>query len=313
MTNFDSDKVIILYYAIGAGGKFLAHSLSLSPDCVMMNSKLAMMQLEGKLDQKQKLSILLGSIRNTGSEWSDFGFDDTDWFGLDFDTMPKKLGVVYYHHLPESELKTKVYTNPNFQYLTVNNTKYLFITSHSKDEVNKLASIWKNAKIISFKNERLFCRIRNFKNRQRQYKIIWSLIPEKEKDGWLEPPFSHIDFLNHPKDTQTTILKYLNDPEFTKKVGKLLKDDYSLPIPKTFTEYKSLSLQKKKTLESQNTTEEYVHSDSIFVWDCNWYLSEKNTIHNIKYLYDVLELEGYDEQSTRSYYRSWIKKLEELI
>ena len=313
MTNFDSDRVIILYYAIGAGGKFLAHNLSLSPDCVMMNSKLAMMQLEGKLNQKQKVSILLESIKNTDSEWKDFGFNDIDWFGLDFDTMPEKLGVVSYHHLPESELKTKVYTNPNFQYLTVNNTKYLFITSHSKDEVNKLASIWKNAKIISFKNEKLFCRIRNFENRQRQYKIIWSLIPEKEKDGWLEPPFSHIDFLNHPKDTQTTVLKYLKDPEFTKKVGKLLKDNYSSPTPKTFTEYKSLPIQEKKILESQHTTEEYVHPDSIFVWDCNWYLSEQDTIHSIKCLYDVLKLDGYNENSIRSYYRSWINKLEELI
>ena len=313
MTNFDSDRVIILYYAIGAGGKFLAHNLSLSPDCVMMNSKLAMMQLEGKLNQKQKVSILLESIKNTDSEWKDFGFNDIDWFGLDFDTMPEKLGVVSYHHLPESELKTKVYTNPNFQYLTVNNTKYLFITSHSKDEVNKLALIWKNAKIISFKNEKLFCRIRNFENRQRQYKIIWSLIPEKEKDGWLEPPFSHIDFLNHPKDTQTTVLKYLKDPEFTKKVGKLLKDNYPSPTPKTFTEYKSLPIQEKKILESQHTTEEYVHPDSIFVWDCNWYLSEQDTIHSIKCLYDVLKLDGYNENSIRSYYRSWINKLEELI
>ena len=82
MTNFDSDRVIILYYAIGAGGKFLAHNLSLSPDCVMMNSKLAMMQLEGKLNQKQKVSILLESIKNTDSEWKDFGFNDIDWFGF---------------------------------------------------------------------------------------------------------------------------------------------------------------------------------------------------------------------------------------
>lgn len=313
MTNFDSDKVIILYYAIGAGGKFLAHNLSLSPDCVMMNSKLAIMQLEGKLDQKQKVSILLESIKNTGSEWTDFGFNDIDWFGLDFDTMSEQLGVVSYHHLPESELKSKVYTNPDFQYLTVNNTKYLFITSHSKDEVNKLASVWKNAKIISFKNEKLFCRIRSLRNRQLQYKTIWSLIPEREKDGWLEPPFSHNDFLNHPKDTQITVLKYLKNPEFTKKVEKLLKDDYSLQTPKTFTEYKSLSSQEKKVLESHHTTEEYVHPNSIFVWDCNWYLSEQNTLHSIKCLYDVLELRGYDRQSIGSCYRSWIKKLEEII
>lgn len=315
MTNFDCDKVIILYYAIGAGGRFLANNLSLSPDCVMMNSKLAKMQLDGELTPKQKLTALLKGVENADSTktWNDLSFRDTKWFGLDYDTMPEKLGVVDYFYLPEFELKTKVYTNEYFKYLTINNTKYLFITSHSTSELNKLSSVWKNAKILSFKNENLFCRIRNhLNNSQLKYKVIWSLIPEEEKVGWIDPPYYHREFLNCPRDIQTTVLKYLKDPDFVNKVKEILDLKYSVPVPKSYTEYNNLGKEEKRILESENTTEEYTHPDSVFVWDCNWYLSEQNTIHNTKCLYDVLELEGYDEQSTRSYYRSWIEKLEEL-
>lgn len=317
MINFDCDKVIILHYEMGAGGRFLGNTLSLSPDCVMMNAKLAMMQLDGKLTLKQKLSILLKGIDNTGHVWTDALFRDENWFGLDYDTTVKKLGVVEYWHLDDIEFHN-VYTHKDFRYLTINNTKYLFLTTHCKKELNKLKSIWKNSKTISFKNERLFCHIRDHrKQEQRRYKTIWSLIPKQEMDGWvdfaLEPPISHAVFRDYPPYVHTLVAKYLNDSDFFEKVKEILDYKYSIPVPKYFTDYKNLLQEEKEILESENTSEEYVDPDSIFVWDCNWYLSEQNTIHNIKYLYDVLELEGYDEQSARSYYRSWIKKLEELI
>ena len=302
---------------MGSGGRFLGNSLSLSPDCVMMNAKLAMMQLEGKLTLKQKLSILLQCINKTGNIWSDALFRDEKWFGLNYHTMAKKLGVVDYWHLDVNEFD-KVYTHKDFRYLTINNTKYLFITSHSKKELNKLKSIWKNSKTISFKNERLFCRIRNhYEQEQRRYRIIWSLIPEEEKNGWedfaLNPPCSHGIFLDYPPYVRDLVAKYLNDADFSKKVKEIVNPKCSIPVPKHFTDYKNLTQEEKEILESENTSEEYVNPDSIFIWDCNWYLDEQNTIHNIKCLYNVLELEGYDEQSIRSYYRSWIKKLEELI
>ena len=35
--------------------------------------------------QKQKLSILLKAIENTGNSWNDLGFTDKNWFGLDYE------------------------------------------------------------------------------------------------------------------------------------------------------------------------------------------------------------------------------------
>lgn len=323
MTNFDSNKVIIFHYDTGAGGRFLANNLSLSSDCVMMNAKLAMMQLDGKLNQKQKLSVLLSALNKTLDHWIDLGFNDREWIGIDYTTMPEKLKVIDYYYLDECELKTKVYTNKDFQYLTVNNTKYLFLTSHSPEELDKLLSVWKNAKVISLKNENLFKHIRRFEhsdayNYQAKLKTVWKLILKKETVDFMDVPMyfgspdgRHFDML--PESIKSIAMKYLSDSEFLKKVNEMTKIKYSSPVPKLFSEYSNLTEKEKSILEKENLTEEYVHPNSVFVWDCNWYLSEQNTIHNIKYLYDVLELEGYDEQSTRSYYRSWIKKLEELI
>ncbi len=193
MTNFDSDKVIIFHYDTGAGGRFLANNLSLSSDCVMMNAKLAMMQLDGKLNQKQKLSVLLSALNKTLDHWIDLGFNDREWIGIDYTTMPEKLKVIDYYYLDECELKTKVYTNKDFQYLTVNNTKYLFLTSHSPEELDKLLSVWKNAKVISLKNENLFKHVRRFEhsdayNYQTKLKTVWKLILKEEPVDFMDVP-----------------------------------------------------------------------------------------------------------------------------
>tara|TARA_B100001939_G_scaffold297196_1_gene271538 strand:- start:6566 stop:7546 length:981 start_codon:yes stop_codon:yes gene_type:complete len=322
MTNFDSDKVIIIHSDTGAGGKFLAHSLSLSSDCVMMNSKLAMMQLGGTLNQKQKLFVLLSSLDNTHNEWNHFGFNDIDWIGVDYTTMPEKLKVIDYYFLNDYEFKTKVYTNKEFQYLTVNNTKYFFHTSHSPEELDKLLSVWKNAKVISLKNEKLFKYIRKFKhshayNCQHKLKNIWNLILKEEDINCVDVPtyFGAPDgrhFNNLPKNVKTTVKKYLNDSEFVKRVNEVARIGYSSPVPKSFSEYKSLTKKQKSILENENLTEEYVYKDSVFVWDCNWYLNEENTLHNVKNIYNVLGLCEYNESHSRSFYKAWINKLEEI-
>ena len=311
MTNFDCDRVIILYYAIGAGGRFIANNLSLSPDCVMMNSKLAMMQLEGKLDQKQKLLILLNrlSSEKVDKVWNDLGFNLDHWIGKE-SSIAKS--VYNYRELSDHEYKTKVYVDRRFQHVTVDNSKYLFLITHCPDELDKQLSVWKNARVISFKNDNLFRYMRRLNNAQPYLKTIWSLIPEEEKVGWASAPTCKKQFEELPENIQKMVWKYLDDPEFFRKVSESINIKYSIQVPRLFSQYKKLNQKDKQILESENTTEEYVHPDSIFVWDCNWYLDEESTLHNIKNLYDVLELNGYNNSYSRCFYKQWIKKLEEV-
>ena len=311
MTNFDCDKVIILYYAIGAGGRFIANNLSLSSDCVMMHSKLAMMQLEGKLDSKQKLLILLNRLNSENKDliWNDLGFSLDHWIGREPSFIES---VSNYRELSDHEYRTKIYVDKGFQHITENNSKYLFLITHCPEELDKQLSVWKNARVISFKNDNLFRHMRRLNNAQPHLKTIWSLIPEEEKVGWVAAPLSKKRFENLPENIKRTVWKYLNDPEFISKVAESENLKYSVQVPRLFSQYKKLNQEQRMILESENTTEEYVYPDSVFVWDCNWYLNEESTLHNIKNLYDVLELDDYNDSYSRCFYKLWIKKLEEV-
>ncbi len=289
MTNFDSDRAIILYYDVGAGGRFLANSLSLSSDCVMMNSRLAKMQLDGELSQKQKLSTLLSRLdkNNNPRLWNDFDLNDKDWFGMNYVGLTKKFGVIDFHEFNHHELKDMLYTDKLFQYVSINNTKYFFMTCHGPLELENILLIWKNAKIVSFKNQNLFKLIRNMNDRskmnpyddQLKLRLIWSLIPEEERGDWEEPPIptekpsplAHLPTLNSivnniPENLKPKVLDYLNDPKICHEISKNIKPKYSIPVPKLYSEYRNITEKEKKILESENTSEEFVHPNSMFIW-----------------------------------------------
>ena len=75
---------------------------------------------------------------------------------------------------------------------------------------------------------------------------------------------------------------------------------------------------KKKLIDLCNDkTQLYSHCyiDSkitCYVWDTNWYFSEKDTIDHIKELYELLSLLGFNENAISKYYNVWIKTLSDL-
>ena len=81
--NFDYDKVIILKYLPGGGGKFLSGCLGLSDDVVLMRKDLAQMQLDGKLPIEKKLKYLLLSTKQQSERqiWVDWGFGRGSFWG----------------------------------------------------------------------------------------------------------------------------------------------------------------------------------------------------------------------------------------
>ena len=140
----------------------------------------------------------------------------------------------------------------------------------------------------------------------------------KTRNGWLgrlcfRTPISHAVFRDYPPYVHTLVAKYLNDSDFFEKVKEILDYKYSIPVPKYFTDYKNL-LQEERKFLNLKTPAKSMWIPILFLFGIVIGILVNKTLYIIsKYLYDVLELEGYDEQSARSYYRSWIKKLEELI
>lgn len=45
-------------------------------------------------------------------------------------------------------------------------------------------------------------------------------------------------------------------------------------------------------------------------WDCNWFLTENETIENVRCLYSKLNLSKFDEKLIRNMYRVWINRID---
>lgn len=140
MTNFQCDKIIILHYEIGSGGRFLANCLGLSDQCVFTDGTLAELQLNNQFNSKDKFKYLINSLIETKSTWNDLNLYDKNWTGIDYDI---------HFNLTSEQLKKFEYKKV-FSTLTEKNEKYLFLNTHSFNELNTLVSVGPNSKVISF-------------------------------------------------------------------------------------------------------------------------------------------------------------------
>lgn len=84
MINFQYDKIVIMRYEIGAGGKFLINSLSLNDNAVFQNNKLAKYQLNGNFNLKEKLKFLNHylNVAHQTKKWNDLMLYEKDLFGI---------------------------------------------------------------------------------------------------------------------------------------------------------------------------------------------------------------------------------------
>lgn len=98
--------------------------------------------------------------------------------------------------------------------------------------------------------------------------------------------------------------------------GKIVFDDDGKI---TLGDYFQLSSNDRNKLKNEynDLDEKYSHCDAkykveYYFWDNNWFLSKNDTIFNMKNMYDMLELDGYNEKVISYYYDIWIKKLIDL-
>jgi len=144
--NFDYDKVIILKYLPGGGGKFLSGCLGLSDDVVLMRKDLAQMQLDGKLPIEKKLKYLLLSTKQQSERqiWVDWGFGRGSFWGANVGDYLES-GKEYISHM----------CNPIIS-KCIDNNKFILLPVHEDKVLIAMLRYWKNSKVIIFKNELKF-------------------------------------------------------------------------------------------------------------------------------------------------------------
>jgi len=147
---FNYDKLIIIKYLSGGGGRFLCACLGLSDDAVFKQKDLAQMQLDGKLPIEKKLKYLLLSTKQQSERqiWDDWGL--YAFWGPKEDALTRDAD-----YLAENTINIIEGMDP-IVHKCITNNKFIFCTLHGNKNLIAILNYWKNSKVIIFKNEQKF-------------------------------------------------------------------------------------------------------------------------------------------------------------
>ncbi len=144
MINFDTDKLIILYYPPWAGGKFLANCIGLSNSAFFQSAYLVEKQLENNFSIEDKKNYLLSQISEVNNEWNDLNLNCKRLFGVNYFSIDQNIIV-------DKKIKNLFNFNEVVEKISSNN-KYFFRATHTYKELKIDKEFWPNAKIIYFYN-----------------------------------------------------------------------------------------------------------------------------------------------------------------
>ena len=174
--------------------------------------------------------------------------------------------------------------NENPDDLINSNNTVILLKLHplTGNEVEQSLEFWNNSKhVILFENSNLFKKIR--------YGYGYNGMDEE----FLPITFEHYGKLDALKknDVRTGLFPVTENTD---------DDDFNEELMKPW-----------KAHDMRILTEKY--PDKIFhTWNVEWFLTEKDTLENIKNLYDLLGLEGYNEKVISVAYKMWMVKLDEF-
>jgi hypothetical protein len=202
MINFQTDKIILIFFPVGAGGKFLANAIGLSDNALFQDSELVKKQLENNFSSKNKIDFLLNKISNVTNQWNDLNLGCFELFGVNY----------HYLNLNKSFIdldKNSLDFNPIVKQIS-NLDKYFFKCVHTYKDLESEINIWPNAKIIKFYN---------FEKFKKHYRNASNSYSDLRGDHW---PISYPDlqeFLKLPKKYQDEIKSFFIEFNVDKNIN----------------------------------------------------------------------------------------------
>jgi hypothetical protein len=222
--NFETPNIILVMYPNFAGGKFLINCLGLSDDAVLQNQDFAKKQLIGKFSQQDKINYIFDKLEKhkPNLAWNDLGLGCRRLFN--------------YNYLNYASIDSLDINNFNDVVMSLSQgNKKFFHVGHNFDNLVNFRNIWKNSKIILFKNTPTFRKLRLGGSKRPNLNSTW----DNKADS------------------------FFVDRDFKKNM--------------------------------------------LCTFDNNVYLNEEKTLNEVKKIYDILNLSGFNEQAISEYYRKWIK------
>lgn len=193
---FNTDRLIIVHYSQGCGGKFLINCLALADNAVLQHRHLAKMQLDGHLSTAEKIKTITQKLSATQNKWYDLGWGCQEYFGFDSDTyLTQPVSQLPFDPIVEQVIEAG---------------KYFFLVSHDPVFLNKAIAVWPNAKIVIIDhcNEFIACK-RDITQTINRLKNYWDKI---RGDSWpVDPPFTIESMENLPEFVLEEVQKTHNN------------------------------------------------------------------------------------------------------
>lgn len=286
--DFQTDRLVIVQYPAGSGGKFLMNCLGLSNDVFLQDINLAIEQIQGNLSPQKKLDLLIERMSASKNSWTDLNMGCFSFFGvyLTIESTECLYPELAYGMQWNKQLR-EVYDSG----------KIFFIVSQTARTTRWFKQIWPNAKIINFYNTQpFFEKYRQNFTRLPQYHHVENAKREWDKirqAGWPELPPMWIENF------------YL--PPFDDIVDQIdLNKIKYIPSKTYFEQVEELEQQKQAEMFRDR-----IFADN-FQWDTSWYCSEEKFLKHISEVYKFLKLSDCSIDSVRELYCNWINCLENI-
>lgn len=273
---FETDRLILVYYPAGAGGKFLINALGLSNQSVLQDIELAKKQHQGRLSSDDKLNLI---TKRYQKRVYDADLSCAHLFGL---------VDIQYPTLKE------YYPFNNFIKTIIENKYYFFMVTHTATQLKNMLEVWPQARLIYFTNGNNI--IEKYRTgRLPQYHRIaeltewWNL---NRQPTWPEMPPAWQESLNAPPFSD---ISNFDNFEFLKKLLDLLPNK-SIFEKVEQTEYQLVEQVAKSIAHS-------------YCWDADWYEDKDMCLKQVELLYQKLELSDYNVDRIDRLYSVWKQQL----
>ncbi len=288
--NMLTDRMVIVQYPAGAGGKFLINCLGISNGAVLQEKNLAKQQVQGNLSTVDKGDFLLGALANTNETWTDLNmgchtlFDvhmsisDTEW------VYPELAYHRRWHPVIKECISKKL---------------CLFQVSHTARATRWNKQIWPNAKVIVFVNtDPFFDKYRsNFPGlpdlaKTQQSFNLWNSMRESH---WPElPPRWLENFEKSP------FIEILDEIKSHPKYEDLL---YYIPSEHYFDCRKKLEHDATAAMVLEENFAEH------FIWDTEWYLYPDLFCEKVAEVYEFLDLDDFDKSLIEKLHKAYLQSI----
>ena len=271
---FATDRIIVVAYPGGAGGKFLTNSLALSQHAVLSHQNLT------TLTSKQKLDLLCDRYELMKTPpWRDIDLGCIQLFDNNRSVM--------YFEVQVSEATKWQYSNVIPALIEQN--KYFFVVAHDSNQLAWLLQTWPNAKIIRFVNYLDFIQ---------QYRPNSMPIITKHDRAWAIKRHITNWWASRRTECWPTSAPLTLDacqlPEYQKIASEID------PIKQLIV---NLTIQQQYDLTG--TVPGHWTTD----WDASCYLDQGLYLQQLEILYTKLGLVDFDTAKAKQLYTFWISAL----